>query len=217
MTPSAELIPQLPPKRASKGLLSSYELMEIPPRLVYRPRKRDTGGREAREAQALPMHCFTTVIKTMGPTKQSYVTTSPVEVRLEKTDEGENDIVWSVGVPPLVSSQMNLPLPIYDDDEGEEEGEMASACYEYQPRRLVATLPYGGYPQDEEVAKVRKRLYDAVMEDGLALKGGTPQFFFWQNDAKACFVERGLGMAVYEWRPKLSQGNAVGLELELDD
>jgi len=213
MTPSAELVPLIPTS-TQKGLFARYELHEIPPRLVYRPRIRDVGGRTAREAQALPNHSFTTVIKTMGPKKQKYVTTCPVEVAIEKNGEGENEIVWTVGVPPLVSSRDELPLPCLEEDEEEVEG--ATACYEYQPRRLVATLPFGGYPQDEGVAKVRKELYDAVVADGLKVKGkGKPQFFFWQHDAKACFVEDGLGMAVYEWRPKLSRSNNIGLELEL--
>ena len=54
--------------------------------------------------------------------------------------------------------------------------------------------------------------------DGLNPKldeNGRPMFFFWQNDAKACFVsDGGLGMSVYEWRPKFANGNAVGIELE---
>ncbi|KAL3789311.1 hypothetical protein ACHAW5_010213 [Stephanodiscus triporus] len=106
----------------------------------------------AEAAQALPNHAFTTAIKTMGPNKERFVPTSPVE--------------------------------------------------------------------DEEVARLRKRLYDeAVERDGRTPKldpyTGRPMFFFWMNDAKACFTrDGGLGMAVYEWRAGWSESNEVGIELE---
>ena len=95
---------------------------------------------------------------------------------------------------------------------------LAESGYALQPRRLVATVAFGGNPQDENLSKVRKDLYDSVVKDGLKPQldeSGRPKFFFLQNDAKACYVaDGGLGMAVYEWRPKFAKGNEVGIELE---
>jgi hypothetical protein len=68
----------------------------------------------------------------------------------------------------------------------------------------VATVAYGGLPQDGEVAELRKTLHQQVITDG----------FFLQNDAKAYFTEEGLGMGVYDWRPKFIKANKVGIELE---
>mmetsp|Transcript_25788 Transcript_25788/g.61259 ORF Transcript_25788/g.61259 Transcript_25788/m.61259 type:complete len:512 (+) Transcript_25788:1-1536(+) len=90
--------------------------------------------------------------------------------------------------------------------------------YSVRPSRLVATIPFAGNPQDEEVAQLRRKLYDQVVErDGFKPKldpiTNRPQFFFWMNDAKACFSREGLGMAVYEWRADWSKSNSVGIEL----
>ncbi|EJK52032.1 hypothetical protein THAOC_28739, partial [Thalassiosira oceanica] len=70
--------------------------------------------------------------------------------------------------------------------------------YSVRPSRLVATIPFAGNPQDEEVAQLRRKLYDQVVErDGFKPKldpiTNRPQFFFWMNDAKACFFERRFG------------------------
>ena len=90
--------------------------------------------------------------------------------------------------------------------------------YNVRPSRLVATIPFAGNPQDEEVAQLRRKLYDQVVErDGFTPKldpvTNRPQFFFWMNDAKACFSREGLGMAVYEWRADWSKSNSIGIEL----
>jgi hypothetical protein len=114
--------------------------------------------------------------------------------------------------PPATASRTNRPPPIPP---------VELACqYTLRPTRLVATLPYSGNPQDEEVTAIRKRLYDMVVErDGYIPKldpiTKRPIFFFWMNDGKACFTRQGgLGMAVYEWRAKWSKSNEVGIELE---
>jgi hypothetical protein len=114
--------------------------------------------------------------------------------------------------PPYTPGRTNRPPP--------DPPSSLSCGYALRPTRLVATLPYAGNPQDEEVAMLRKRLYDeAVERDGHVPKldpvTGRPTFFFWMNDAKACFTrEGGLGMAVYEWRADWSKSNEVGIELE---
>jgi len=246
MTPSAELMPKLTPKTAGKGLLSSYNLYEIPERLVYQPKIVDTGGRIQREAQVLPNHSFCSIIKTTGPKANRYVTTSPVEVsiRREATSQsnditketGQDDaispsqngakksksvITWTVPLPSeFVSYADALPLPEGDkDDEEWDEKREPSCSYSYQRQRLVATMEYGGDVQDEQVTQVREKLYEQVIKDGLKPKmddNGRPLFFFWQNDVKACFTANGgLGMAVYDWRPRSAKSNEVGIELEL--
>ena len=81
-------------------------------------------------------------------------------------------------------------------------------------------MPYGGSPQDQGVSEIRQKLFETVTKDGFKPKmdeNGRPIFFFWQNDCKACFTcDGGLGMAVYDWRPKSAKSNEVGLELELE-
>ena len=61
-------------------------------------------------------------------------------------------------------------------------------------------------------------MYEQIVKDGLKPKldeGNRPQFFFLNNDAKACFTaDGGLGMAVYGWRPEFADANEVGIELE---
>jgi len=223
MTPSAELTPRLKPRSDNKkGLFSgSYELCEVPPRLVVQPTMLDLGGREESIALLVPNHAFCTIIKTTGPKKQRYIPVSPVEVAISRDAEAEvNRVTWSIPIPPEVlaaaSSDGELPLPAPDQETSSDRNAMST--YKLQPRRLVATVPFGGNPQDEEVAKVRKDLYDSITKDGLKPKlddSGRPKFFFWQNDAKACYVaDGGLGMAVYEWRPSFVKGNEVGIELE---
>ena len=114
--------------------------------------------------------------------------------------------------PPYTPGRTNRPPP--------DPPSSLSCGYALRPTRLIATLPYAGNPQDEEVTLLRKRLYDeAVERDGHVPKldpvTGRPTFFFWMNDAKACFTrEGGLGMAVYEWRADWSKSNEVGIELE---
>ena len=40
-----------------------------------------------------------------------------------------------------------------------------------------------------------------------------PVFFFWVNDAKACFTRVG-GLCVYAWNVGWNKPNEVGIELE---
>jgi hypothetical protein len=265
MTPSAELDPRFTHVSSDrlvlessknvvgkKGLLAGYTMSYIPSRLVTEPSLIDTNGRDARMAQCLPDHGFTTAIKTMGPNRESFVPVSPIEISISKADGAEGSLIkWSVPVPPEFASRLILPLPsieeeVYDDEEEKENnGALATTdqnslsplgrptsrrpdlptnlkCnYSLRPSRLVATLPYEGNPQDEEVTQLRRQLYQEVVErDGFKPKldpvTNRPMFFFWMNDAKACFTrEGGLGMAVYEWRPDWSKSNEVGIELEI--
>jgi hypothetical protein len=114
--------------------------------------------------------------------------------------------------PPYTPGRTNRPPPIPPSS--------PSCEYALRPTRLVATLPYAGNPQDEDVTTLRRRLYsEAVERDGHVPKldpdTGRPIFFFWMNDAKACFTRvGGLGMAVYEWRAGWSKSNEIGIELE---
>jgi hypothetical protein len=263
MSPSAELDPrltalspsQLTTSRGNKGLLSSYNLSYLPPRLVTEPSLVDTNGRSGRTAQALPNHGFTTAIKTMGPNKEQFVPVSPIEVSISKVEGEDGSLIkWTVPVPPEFASKAVLPLPVIEEEEDEEddasnsdalatssantpsktspysvrrpntpapEAPQSLQCnYSLRPSRLVATLPYAGNPQDEEVTQLRRQLYQQVVEnDGFKPKldpvTKRPIFFFWMNDAKACFTRAGgLGMAVYEWRADWAKSNEVGIELE---
>jgi hypothetical protein len=215
MTPSAEISPMV----AEGSLFSNlkpYKVYQIPPRLVYQPSILDDGDREDANAASLPNHCFCDVIKTMGPNRQRYVPTSPVEVQLIRNSNDQTRIVWTIPLSIEIQTNALLPLPTVDEETLPEA--MAEAAYKYQERRKVATVPYGGFPQDPEVPGLRKKLYEQVMKDGLKPKldeNDRPQFFFRQNNVKACYTEGGLGMSVYEWRPKFVESNEVGIELEL--
>ena len=263
MTPSAELDPRFTHVssdklafdssknvKGKKGLLAGYKMSYIPSRLVTEPSLIDSNGREARMAQCLPDHAFTTAIKTMGPNKESFVPVSPIEISISKAEGANGSLIkWSVPVPPEFASKPILPLPTIEDEIDEEEevsydglatanGNYASRLekptssrpdlptslqcnYSLRPSRLVATLPYAGNPQDEEVTQLRRQLYNEVVErDGFKPKldpvTNRPIFFFWMNDAKAMFTRKGgLGMAVYEWRAKWSKANEIGIELEI--
>lgn len=212
MTPSAEV----QPSRVQEGFFRNYKLVQIPPRLVYAPSVLDTGSREDANSQTVPNHAFATVIKTMGPKRQRYVPTSPVQVQLTKSaKDGNAALRWTIPVSVELQTNPWLPLPGEDPETPAEL--QPESNYEFQSQRLVATLPYGGCPQDLQVTEIRKQLYDAVLKDGLKPKlddAGRPQFFFWQNDVKACYTEGGLGMVVYDWRPKFVKANQVGIELE---
>lgn len=216
MSPAAEEMQRLKPSDGkTPGLFSSYKVFDIAPRMVLKPSLIDTDGREGRNAQILPMHSFSTIIKTTGPQIQTYVTTSPIEVSIKpmSSEDGmkKSCITWTVPVAISVASKPELPLPVENDDK-------LACVYELQERRCIATLPFSGEPQDEEVTKMRQQLFEAVQKDGLIPKldeSGRPIFLFLQNEAKACFVEDGLGMAIYEDRPSFTKSNEVGLELEI--
>lgn len=210
MSPGAEQMPRI----SEKKLFSSYTLYDIPPRLVLKPSIIDRDGRVGRNAEVLPMHSFVTAIKTTGPKKEVYSTTTPFEVAIKamKSIDGEkvSSISWNV---PLATEFVKLPdLPL-----AFEETEDLSLSYDFQQRRRVATIPYAGGPQDEDITQARMKLYEAVIGDGLKPRTdeeGRPIFFFLQNDVKGCFTESGLGMAIYESRPGFVKSNEVGVELE---
>ena len=215
MTPSAELAPRTP---VPKSFLSNYRLYELPPRWALQVTMNDLGTREDANAAVLPNHAFSCVIKTMGPQKQRYVPTSPIETKIvpNPTSPGAPlTLEWNVPISVECLSQLSLPLPGQDP---ESDPRCDPACkYVYQEKRRVATLPFGGGPQDPQVAELRKKLYQAVLKDGMAPRmdaSGRPIFFFWQNGSKACYTEEGLGMSVYEWRPAFVEPNEIGIELE---
>jgi len=216
MTPSAEQQPRH--MLAKKGGITIYQL---PPRLVTSPTIVETGTRENRHAQMVPNHSFTCIIRTMGPKKNDYVPTTPVEVRIARNDKTNDDqllISWSISLSAQFQAlNSNLPLP--GENPEDEDGSFPTCHYKWQALRQVATTVYGGNVQDPEIPDIRKRLYEQVLRDGWKPKldeNGKPQFFFWQNDVKACYIEDGLGMCVYDWRPKFALSNEVGIELEVE-
>lgn len=212
MTPSAELSPRL----QTKGGLNSYSVYDMPARWMACPTRLDNGDRNERNAQTVPSHAFSCIIKTMGPQKQRYVPVSPVQVQIIPGGPDGLELKWSI--PLSVEFQTSAALPLPGDDKEAEEGSRPEFNYEYQPRRRVATVPYGGEAQDEQIKDIRKKLYEDVVKAGLKPKmdaNGRPEFFFVQNCLKACYTEEGLGMCVYEWRPEAVKPNEVGLELTI--
>lgn len=208
MTPSAECTPKL---RLKKRF--GYQIYEIPPRLVTSPSMVETGTREDCNAEALPNHTFSCIIKTMGPKRQLYVPTTPVEVQIIPGDQLK--FKWTI--PLAVEFLTNTKLTLAGSDEETDERCDPQCRYEFHERRKVATTNYGGSPQDSEVSSIRKQLYEKIIGDGLKPKldeNGRPIFFFLQNEAKACYTSEGLGMCVYEWRLKASKPDEIGIELE---
>jgi hypothetical protein len=213
MTPTAELSPKL--NERAGGLFSGYTVAERPPRLVLQPTLLDLGSREDFNAGILPNHAFSCVIKTMGPTKQRFTPVTGVQVQLIPGNAGLK-LQWSI---PIAVEYASNPVLVLPGSDHELDNRAAPACsYMLQPRRKVATVPYGGGPQDAAISDMRKKLYEQVVKDGLKPvldSSGRPIFFFTMNSVKACYTEEGLGMAVYEWRPQFTQPNDVGIELEL--
>lgn len=228
MTPSAELLPRQVVKRSG-----SYTVYKLPSRMVTAPTIIETGTRDERNAETVPNHAFPCIIKTMGPQKENYVPTTPIEVRIGRPgrrsnndeqssgEEKDNRLVLSWLIPLSVQFQAantDLPLPGDDPEVNDQDGSDPTFDYVRQPSRQVATVSYGGNVQDEVISDIRKRLYEQVLKDGLKPKldeDGRPQFFFWQNDVKACYTENGLGMCVYVWRPAFFKSNEVGIELDM--
>jgi hypothetical protein len=244
MTPSAEQMPRMTPKnKPSGGLFAKYGVYDLPGRLMTVPTLIETGTRDNRNAEVIPDHSFACYIKTMGPSKQEYVPTTPIEVRIgresagrtrgrgNRNDEDEDDDVaakesgnrlqlsWSIPLSVEFQARNEL-LPLPGENPEAVEGSDPQCSYRWEPPRRVATIPYGGNVQDTEITDLRKQLYDQVTKDGWKPKldeNGRPQFFFWQNNVKACYTEEGLGMCVYEWRPAFVKSNEVGIELDFDD
>lgn len=216
MTPSAEQVPR--EIVAKKGGMTVYQ---ISPQLVTVPTLIETGTRENRNAQMVPNHAFTCIIRTMGAQKNNYVPTTPVEIQIgrnNKTNKDDIRLLLSWYIPISTQFQAineNLALP--SEENPEESGASSPTCkYEWRPLRQVATTKYGGNVQDPEITDIRKKLYEQVLKEGFKPKldqNGKPVFFFWKNDLKACYIEDGLGMCVYDWRPKFAASNEVGIEL----
>lgn len=216
MTPSAEQVP-----RQIVAKTGGVTIYKIPSQLVATPTIIETGTRENRHAQMVPNHAFTCIIRTMGSKKNSYVPTTPVEVQIGRNSmEIDNDdrllLSWSIPLSTQFQAvNENLRLPVEDNSE-DVEGSFPTCDYNWLPRRQVATIKYGGNVQDPEISDIRKKLYEKVTKEGWKPKldrNGKPKFFFWLNDVKACYIEDGLGMCVYEWRPKFADSNEVGIEL----
>jgi hypothetical protein len=214
MTPSAEVIPQLNRKEPSP--FRNYQVYDIPGRWVVQPTMLETGTREDFNAQFVPNHAFSSVIKTMGPTRQRYVPTSPIQVQILPKDD-QLQLQWKI--PMAVEFQATPEWPLAEPDEEAPVGSEPRCEYVYEPRRRVATVPYGGEAQDKEISQLRKQLYEQVLKDGFKpkLENGRPIFFFVMNTVKACYTKEGLGMSVYEWRPKWAKANEVGIELDLQE
>lgn len=201
MTPSAEQVPR--EVVAKKGGVTVYK---IPPQLVTAPTVIETGTRENRHAQMVPNHSFTCVVRTMGPKRNNYIPTTPVEVQIGKNNKASSDdnrllLSWSIPLSTQFQAvNEELLLPVEENPE-DVEGSEPTCDYDWMPLRQVATMKYGGNVQDEEISEIRKKLYEKVVSNGWKPKtdeNGKPKFFFWQNDVKACYIEDGLGMCVYD-------------------
>lgn len=215
MTPTSEISPVW---ERRQGLIQNFVLYDVPARWRWVPTLVDRGDREDANASFLPNHAFTTAIRTMGPNKDAYIPATPTQIDIQPSADGPNMVAWKIPLTVQLQAQKGWPLFQEGNEEGPVASQDASGSYVWEPARRVATLPTGiARPQDEGVTELRKRLYERVTAAGLKPKldeSGRPRFFFWSSTTKSCFTEQGLGMAVYEWRPKLAQSNHVGVEIE---
>ena len=212
MTPVAEVSPTFPV--AKQNPFSSYRILDVPPQVVLQPSQLDT-NRDDANASILPNHAYSCVIRTMGPEKQFYTPVTGVQVRLLPSKDSKLLLQWSI---PLSTEYLSNPVLVLPGPDPELPAALEPNCeYVFMPRRRVATISYGGNPQDPEISALRKKLFDQVAKDGykpMMDASGRPIFFFTMNAIKACFSAEGLGMAVYEWRPQFSKPNEIGIELE---
>jgi hypothetical protein len=145
----------------------------------------------------------------------------PLPVIEDEEDENASNVLASTSAtmtnnPSKTSSQYTPRRP---NTLPPKAPQSLKCSFSLRSTRLVATLPFAGSPQDEEVTQLRRQLYQQVVKDGFKPKldpvTKRPIFFFWMNDAKACFTRAGgLGMAIYEWRGDWAKSNEVGIELE---
>jgi hypothetical protein len=212
MTPSCEQSPKLVERRVAGG----YTIYTVPARWYAECTLQDLSDRTDNVASTIPNHAFGCVIKTMGPQKQDYTPCVPVQVQIQAMTK---TLTWHIPIAvETLAKNSELVVPGPDEEIDTETVQQPTSGFCYQPRRRVATLAYGGYAQDERVAVLRKQLYQTALQQGYTPKldaNGRPMFFFWQNAVKACYTDEGLGMAVYEWRPKWTKPNEIGIELEL--
>jgi len=209
MSPTAELT-----SMDSTTKPFAYETVTIPPTWYWQVSRLDTGTRRDATAATLPNHAFVTNIVTMGPRQETYVPATPVQVAVENTEQGRR-ITWRIPIATTCLAQLQLPLGIDDEEEEDtkdilpsselDPGATAEYVFESQPQTF-RVAPHGGFPQDESVSDVRKRLYEKHI-------GGNdpPVFSYWMYKTKACWTKQGLGMCVYEWRPQFVECNRVAL------
>lgn len=127
MTPSAELLPQIPWTKTKHWIqqlwfASTYTVSVQPPRWILQPTLIDTGTRDDNNALILPNHAFTCIIKTMGPTKQQYTPVTGVRVQLQRSNNNKNnkdsknqssplELKWSIPLAVEYAAQSKWLLP----------------------------------------------------------------------------------------------------------
>jgi len=224
MTPSAELSPTFVVKK-ERG----FRVVDLPGRWVVNPTMMDEENDVAdvstpkSSANLLPFHAFNCVIKTVGPTKQQYVPTAPLEIQIMPTTASVPMLKWQVPMSVEFQSQLSWPNPNPSTAETTAGSLEENTAYTWQPPRRIAVVYFSGEgPQDSQrIPEARKRLYESVAQKSqwkIKFQDDRPVFTFWKNAFKGCYTEQGLGMAVYEWRPSGSSlaGNQIGMELELE-
>lgn len=219
MTPSAELSPRILQLGSYGSKQKSYQVYDLPSRWMVQPTRLETGTRLDGNAQIIPNHAFSSIIITMGPTRQRYVPTVGTIVQiLSNNNKAVPTLQWQIPMSVEYQSQLTWTIPFPDEEAAPNSNPQCE--YVFQPRKRVAMVSYGGEAQDVDIGQVRKQLYEQVIMDGLHKPklddNGRPVFFFSSGTTKACYTRQGgLGMCVYEWQPTWVKANQVGLELEI--
>jgi len=228
MTASAETLPQY---TINSGIGGGIKTVQIPGRWMVAPTMLDLDNNR-NLATALPFHAFNTIVKTVGPTKQRYVPTTPLEIQIINTVDADAVTVspplltWKVPMSVEFQSQVMWPAAMVEDESDDSSSSnnndpsQPTCAYSWIPPRKMAIMEYKGGPQDEGIPAARKRLYEKITSASNSRispkldENGRPIFTYWKKAFKGCFTEEGLGMAVYEWRPSFAAENKIGMELQ---
>lgn len=216
-----------------KNIFASYELYTIPSRIYLQPKLYDNSiNRNNNNAGFIPNHSYTTVIITMGPTKQRFSTTSPIITRIIPKNNDLLQYTWDIPLSVEYTSNILLRLPKLDNESAltlstsiSNQQQQQKCQYIYQNERMIATIPYyigTSSPQENDtISSIREKLYkQVIVRDKLIPKldeFGRPMFFFIQNNYKGCFTEDGFGMAIFEWRPRIAAPYEIGIELDTNE
>jgi hypothetical protein len=161
MAPSSEMKERFSQKIGS-FLPRPYKIFKSPAALELRASINDKVGRSSRLASNIPDSMFSCVIKTVGPSTETYVPSGPVEISISTPREKSSVIEWSIPVPSNFLASNDESLPVGDAnflDEDDESSDLDFFEINERPylivteKRKYATIKFGGSAQEEEISK----------------------------------------------------------------
>lgn len=189
-------------------------------------------------AWVLPDFAFTDELKLQGRAqyRETYVTTSPVEVAVESikgwlppttssNDQQQQEgvtakrIRWHIPMPSHLGFDTSaLPDCAKRDEFNASTGD--AARYVLEGRRVMAVRPFKGLSQTEKYAHARRLLLRFVQKEGLrTVKNASnkSRVWVWQNNMKAGFNMDGhLCLAIYE-QPNYTEMGEIAVQVDCPD